>query len=592
MMNSRQKAAALYVAVYNRAPDQEGLNFWGGALAAGVPYQEMAKGFVTHPIFNYNYEGLSNQGFVEAVYQNMLGSSGDREGINFWTNALNTGTSMEQFLTSFIEAVFTYTGNDYHAKQRKAEFVNRVKVALDFTERMGEKSNFGADVDLNSLDVLKSPLAAMSYDAIAGVNRYDSSVLSAINKNKQMAGELGWVEPSANYYSNDLTHSVDHKWGTANNDWFYAQLVDGVQTLNSSDVLDAGNGSDSLIISLSGRQWNPTINKIEYHNVTKPVLTGVETLYVVSDAPGQTLDLTDAIGVEQVNLSTRWGGATNNSLDVKGLGNANVKISSIKDNVPIGLYDISGQDFKLDLSYSGQAHRLANVNMHLTEQSTAIKPEAVNINAYGSYARLSGDLSSAKIVNIQYGKDLQFQNLKVDSLAGVNLRDTVTTLKGLNASKWQDLTLHETIVLNLEETGTNLKSIKVVDTYGSYNQEVDLTSSTTSSAIRIDLGRSHNFKFVADVQKSSDTFVLTNKKFNLLEVDNFDVSGAVRDKIDLSAFTIASLNDLNITKYAGDHSHAIISAKSGEFDGRILLTGVLEDGADPVATLANSFIFA
>lgn len=591
MMNSMQKAAALYVAVYNRAPDQEGLNFWGGALAAGVPYEEMAKGFVTHPIFNYNYEGLTAKGFVESVYQNMLGSSGDTNGINFWTNALNTGTSVEQFLTSFIEAVFTYTGNDYSAKQRQTEFVNRVKVALDFTERMGEKSNFGADVDLNSLDVLKSPLAAMSYDAIAGVNRYDSTVLAAINKNKQMAGELGWEEPSKNYSSNELTHGVDHKWGTAHTDWFYARLVNGVQTLNNSDVLDAGNGYDSLELFLSGRQWNASTNAIEYHNVTKPVLTGVERLYVVSDAPGQTLDLTSATGVEEVQLTTAWN-TSNSSLDVKGLGNANVKIGSIKDNVPIGLYDISGQELNLEVSYAGQSHRLINVNMHLTEQSTAIKPEAVNINAYGSYARLSGDLSSAKIANIQYGKDLQFQNVNVDSLVGVNLRDTVTTFNGINAAKWQDITLNETTILNLEETVTNLKSIQVVDRYSSYNHEVDLTSSTTSSAIRIELGRSHNFKFVADEQKSADTFVLTHKAFNLLEVDNFDVTGAVRDKLDLSAFAIASLRDLNITKYAGDDSHAIISAKNGEFDGRILLTGVLEDGGDPVTTLANSFIFA
>lgn len=591
MMNSMQKAAALYVAVYNRAPDQEGLNFWGGALAAGVPYEEMAKGFVTHPIFNYNYEGLTAKGFVESVYQNMLGSSGDTNGINFWTNALNTGTSVEQFLTSFIEAVFTYTGNDYSAKQRQTEFVNRVKVALDFTERMGEKSNFGADVDLNSLDVLKSPLAAMSYDAIAGVNRYDSTVLAAINKNKQMAGELGWAEPSKNYSSNELTHSVDHKWGTAHTDWFYARLVDGVQTLNNSDVLDAGNGYDSLDLFLSGRQWNASTNAIEYHNVTKPVLTGVERLYVVSDAPGQTLDLTGSTGVEEVQLTTSWS-ASSSSLDVKGLGNANVKINSIKDNVPIGLYDISGQELNLEISYAGQAHRLINVNTHLTEQSTAIKPEAVNINAYGSYARLSGDLSSAKIANIQYGKDLQFQNVNVDSLVGVNLRDTVTTFNGINATKWQDLSLNETTVLNLEETVTNLKSIQVVDRYSSYNHEVDLTSSTTSSAIRIELGRSHNFKFVADEQKSADTFVLTHKAFNLLEVDNFDVSGAVRDKLDLSAFAIASLRDLNIAKYAGDDSHAIISAKNGEFDGRILLTGVLENGGDAASTLANSFIFA
>lgn len=591
MMNSMQKAAALYVAVYNRAPDLDGLNFWGGALEAGVPYTEMAKGFVTHPIFNYNYEGLSNQGFVESVYDNMLGSSGDREGINFWTNALSTGTSIEQFLTSFIEAVFTYTGTDYSAKQRQTEFVNRVKVALDFTDRMGEKSNFSADVDLNSLDVLKSPLAAMSYDAVAGVSRWDDSVLAAINKNKQMAGELAWVEPSATYYDNYLTHGVDHKWGTAYTDWFYANLVGGVQTLNTRDVVDGGNGYDTLNLFLSGRQWNADTRSIEYTNVTNPVLTGIERLQITSDAPGQTLNLNSATGLEELVITYDWS-ASNSSFDVIGLGDANVKVYSLKDNVPVNLSNISGPDFNIDFSSSGQAHRLVNVNMYLDTKSTVIKPEAFNVDGYYSYVRLGGDLNTVKVINVVNGMDIQLQNLNVSSLAGVNLQNTTTSFKGLNAAKWQDITLNQNAILNLQDTATNLKSIKVVDRYSSSDYELDLTSSSTNAALRIELGLSHNFKFVADEQKSADTFVLTNKTFNLLEVDNFDVSGSVRDKLDLSAFAITSLRDLSITKYAGDNSHAIISAKNGEFDGRILLTGVLEDSADPVTALASSFIFS
>lgn len=593
MMTSQQKAAALYVAVYNRAPDLAGLNYWAGALEAGVPYVEMAKGFLQHPVFTYNYEGLSTKGFVENVYENMLGGSGDSAGIKFWTDALNSGTTVEQFLTSFIEAVFSYTGNDYSAQKRQTELMNRVKVALDFTERMGEKSNFSADTDVGALNVLKNPVAAMSYDALVGVDRYESSVLAAINKNKQMAGQLAWVEPTVRYSTNDLTHKTDHKWGTAYGDSFYASLANGMQTLNDQDVLDGGNGTDWLYVSLNGRHWNATTQTVEYNNVTKPTLTGVERITVKAYAPGQTLDLTDSTGVERIFLNAdSWGGAPY-SMDIKGIKNASVEISSLKDNMPVSLYDISGQQFKLEVFSSGQSHRYVNTELNLSDNANDIKPESFAFDGGYSYVRLWGDLSSVKKATINRGYEVELESVQLDQLVGLNLINTSTTLNNISATNWQNVTLSSGATLSLDNATTNIKSIAVEDSrYSSRDYKVDLTDSSTSSAIRIDLGTSHNFNFVADKQKSAETFVLAHKGFNLLQVENFDLSGPVKDKIDLSAFAITSMRDLTISKYAGSDNDVLISAKNGEFDGRISLVGVLADGADPVSAVSGSFIFA
>lgn len=593
MMTSQQKAAALYVAVYNRAPDLAGLNYWAGALEAGVPYVEMAKGFLQHPVFTYNYEGLSTKGFVENVYENMLGGSGDSAGIKFWTDALNSGTTVEQFLTSFIEAVFSYTGNDYSAKNRQTELMNRVKVALDFTERMGEKSNFPAGTDVGALNVLKNPVAAMSYDALVGVDRYESSVLAAINKNKQMAGQLAWVEPTVRYSTNDLTHKTDHKWGTAYGDSFYASLANGMQTLNDQDVLDGGNGTDWLYVSLNGRHWNATTQTVEYNNVTKPTLTGVERITVKAYAPGQTLDLTDSTGVERIFLNAdSWGGAPY-SMDIKGIKNASVEISSLQDNIPVSLYDISGQQFNLNVYSSGQSHRYANIELNLSNNAKDPKPESFAFDGGYSYVRLWGDLSSVKKATINRGYEVELESVQLDQLVGLNLINTSTTLNNISATNWQNVTLSSGATLSLDNATTNIKSIAVEDSrYSSRDYKVDLTDSSTSSAIRIDLGTSHNFNFVADKQKSAETFVLAHKGFNLLQVENFDLSGPVKDKIDLSAFAITSMRDLTISKYAGSDNDVLISAKNGEFDGRILLTGVLADGADPVSAVSGSFIFA
>ena len=82
----------LYIAYFNRAPDALGLNFWGTAFANGTTLQEMASLFIDQPETRATYaEGLSNEDFATAVYDNVLGRTPDQDGYEFWVNALNSG---------------------------------------------------------------------------------------------------------------------------------------------------------------------------------------------------------------------------------------------------------------------------------------------------------------------------------------------------------------------------------------------------------------------------------------------------------------------------------------------------------------------
>ncbi|MFA8385478.1 MAG: DUF4214 domain-containing protein [Pelagibaca sp.] len=82
----------LYIAYFNRAPDALGLNFWGTAFANGTTLQEMASLFIDQPETRATYaEGLSNEDFATAVYDNVLGRVADQDGYEFWVNALNSG---------------------------------------------------------------------------------------------------------------------------------------------------------------------------------------------------------------------------------------------------------------------------------------------------------------------------------------------------------------------------------------------------------------------------------------------------------------------------------------------------------------------
>ena len=82
----------LYIAYFNRAPDALGLNFWGTAFANGTSLQEMAALFVDQEETRNTYpDGLSNEDFATAVYDNVLGRTPDPEGYEFWVDALNSG---------------------------------------------------------------------------------------------------------------------------------------------------------------------------------------------------------------------------------------------------------------------------------------------------------------------------------------------------------------------------------------------------------------------------------------------------------------------------------------------------------------------
>jgi cold shock CspA family protein len=82
----------LYIAYFNRAPDAEGLYFWGTAVANNISLSEIAALFIDQDETRAAYpDTLSNEDFATTVYANVLGRVADQDGFDFWVNALNSG---------------------------------------------------------------------------------------------------------------------------------------------------------------------------------------------------------------------------------------------------------------------------------------------------------------------------------------------------------------------------------------------------------------------------------------------------------------------------------------------------------------------
>lgn len=188
----QQEVAALYSAIFNRAPDQAGLEFWVNAIEGGDSLVQAAEGFTQHPVFAETYAGMSDSQFVQQLYVNILGGAGDANGIAFWTEKLASGVSKGQVVAEFVQGALSIdldallasgelSQAEYDAAvARQDSLTNKANVGLHFVEKFGAATNLSADTDTTTKEGLESdPVYLASQAAIANVTADAASVTAA-----------------------------------------------------------------------------------------------------------------------------------------------------------------------------------------------------------------------------------------------------------------------------------------------------------------------------------------------------------------------------------------------------------------------------
>ncbi len=188
-----QRITGLYVAYFGRAGDQGGINFWKGQANTNSGdvlsvLNRISAGFSTNIVFTENYSHLSNRAFVEAIYKNALGLSGDNQGIDFWTGRLNSGMTRSDMVAKFIDTSLTVdmtSANfpdlplaELSAGQTRQDLItNQVAVAAKFTEVMGSLSNPSPNV----VNVTEDPAYKASICILDTITESSSSVSSIMS---------------------------------------------------------------------------------------------------------------------------------------------------------------------------------------------------------------------------------------------------------------------------------------------------------------------------------------------------------------------------------------------------------------------------
>ncbi|WP_194724403.1 DUF4214 domain-containing protein [Noviherbaspirillum malthae] len=242
----------LYVAYFNRPADALGLIYWeeqvaknGGSVAA------VANAFSASQEYKDLYAGKDSANVVNSIYLNLFGRPAEVDGLLYWGSRLENKTFD---VGTIAMAILTGAQND-----DKKVIDNKTAAAVEFTKALDTTAEITAYSGNAANAVAKAWLGAItaSADSLTAAKASVNSTITSIGS--------GTV---ANGQTFTLTTGVDTLTGTANNDTFIAATGGnffGQATLNTSDVIDGGDGVDTLKVYADGvtQAQQGTIKNIE-----------------------------------------------------------------------------------------------------------------------------------------------------------------------------------------------------------------------------------------------------------------------------------------------------------------------------------------
>lgn len=159
----------LYMASFSRAPDAEGLYYWGTRFSEGMSLQEISQSFFDQEETQSIYGSKTNAELVSTVYQNFLGRDAEKAGKEYWVGELDGNLiGTDSFLLAVINGAQSEDRAYINSKADLGIYfsailgMNNVEAAYDV---MSEFTGTAA-----SLDVAKSSIDDYYASAIAADN--------------------------------------------------------------------------------------------------------------------------------------------------------------------------------------------------------------------------------------------------------------------------------------------------------------------------------------------------------------------------------------------------------------------------------------
>ena len=93
-----------YMSILLREPDASGLSGWVNALSGGLTGEDVASGFVYSAELSPYLTALDNTGYLNFLYNRVLGRAADLPGLNGWLSDMSGGMTRAEILVYFLNS--------------------------------------------------------------------------------------------------------------------------------------------------------------------------------------------------------------------------------------------------------------------------------------------------------------------------------------------------------------------------------------------------------------------------------------------------------------------------------------------------------
>lgn len=408
MALTNQQVQQAYLSILGRPAEGDAV-LWG-SLATDVP------GLINTIITIRNGVDFNkdNTIFVQNLYENLLGRTGDDEGLSFWVAALNAGMNHGELVTSFISSA-AQTLNDLYTIQNKLALAEQISTQIK-TIKGGAPAEAKLKALMNTIDD-KTSINDIQED----INHF----IGQFNEAKKVTVKPGADEPTIGSDEHASTYNA-----TVN-------LNDEKTNLN---IEGSTSFDDTLNLTVKGSSSNNTFN---------------------------SSDIGQLSNLNTINLNLRDSRLTNSNITTSDLGAQNLKIKGTSaDNITVNsqmsLLDTGDGGDTLSVNKSvesiktGKGNDKVTINAKVGTLDTSAGNDNIKVNAQvNSIDAGSGndiiDLAAGSKINklnagagddiINISQKANIKNALIDGGAGFNslkLYDglvdlTQTTLSGINA---------------------------------------------------------------------------------------------------------------------------------------------------------------
>ena len=525
MAVTQAQVAQLYVALFNRAAEGEGLRNWM-ADGANKTVAQLADSMLQAPAVRTYFNGSidNDKDYIETIYKNILGKdySQDPNGIDSWVKHLQAGHTRGETLVKLFEVAQSDIARaaDPVAAQT---FANKTAISEYVSQRIG---NVSQDEEGNyNYTLFKQIISDTNATNLAHQKRLVDDAVKI------------------NFTTND-----DNLVGNSS-DNIYETVVSGfmgTNTFQPNDKLDAGRGNDTLKVSLDTNftglttgyvknvenlELTNTSNAVRYfnmnniENIKNIVMIGNYATRLTNESNIATLTASD---VKQGEIAIVYNPAT---------------VSGSNDTQELFLENVGTKDQKVGVNFSG----IENLNITTKTQASFISGvDNKNVNITGA---VSLDIETSQNV----------ENIDASTFAGNLTADVTasTAIKTIKGGSGKDTFKFASVAganPNLTiDGGANEDSVEFTNLNGSRRLNANNVENVTfvkDNNGTLDLANAQSVKSVTATRKNN-TVSVTNSGIETLTIDT-DTDGAY--KINVTTATLKTINftDRDLDSYTSD----------------------------------------